>query len=129
MTGVLWCPTHTNTSTYILRGSFLIGNTFTGALMYDTTAWKGLGILQGQVYALALLENYLFIGRQFHGQGFTSFMIYDLVNDVFLGKIRVSGVIETLYIHPNGQSLILGGDVVQVRSVGCISVCVLSLST
>ncbi|KAF7731991.1 hypothetical protein EC973_007096 [Apophysomyces ossiformis] len=139
-TGLFWHDTSMgqNKTVIVVGGRFQIGN-ISNLAMYKDGSWHGIGNLQGEVKALAVLNNQLYIGGQFTGSLLTSkpesFAIYDLAENSSIDVVGVHdtnhqpGLINVIKIQDDGQRVYIGGNFSSVGSLDCGSVCAFDTRT
>ncbi|KAI9027635.1 cortical protein marker for cell polarity-domain-containing protein [Phycomyces nitens] len=135
-TGAVWYPNQDNRTQFtLLAGQLSQDSSDSDILLYNGTTWKSLFSVAGKVASMLVFNDHLYFGGQFRNDNQTSFSVYDLQNNTFInvgGVYHVDespGSVETLQIHPNGESLIVGGDFIKAGSLDCGPVCSFNIST
>ncbi|KAI8381043.1 cortical protein marker for cell polarity-domain-containing protein [Radiomyces spectabilis] len=138
--GVFWHnSSHPNNQTVTIIGGKFQTDNLTNLAMYYDDAWHELGRLEGEIYSLAVLKNYLYIGGQFNGTLGTSqpksFAIYDLATRT---SVDVSGIygadgkpgrVNVITLRSDGKALFIGGNFSLAGSLACAAVCTLDTNT
>ncbi|ORY93793.1 cortical protein marker for cell polarity-domain-containing protein [Syncephalastrum racemosum] len=137
-TGVFWHNTTGggNRTVMIVGGRF---QTLSNLAMYQDGTWKSIGNLQGDIRALAIIHDVLYIGGVFNGSLGNSqpknFAAYDLntqsVQDTagVYGINGAPGTVSVIRPQPDGQALYVGGDFENAGSLSCAAVCKLDTNT
>lgn len=154
--GVFW---H-NTTGGGNRTAVIVGGRFqnlSNLAMYQDGIWKPLGNLQGDIRALSIIHDVLYIGGIFNGSLGTSqpknFAIYDLKAQSvletagvygtllihlrsfslkcisFSGANGVPGIVNAIRPQPDGQAVYVGGDFENAGSLSCAAICKLDTTT
>ncbi|KAI8879132.1 hypothetical protein K501DRAFT_336282 [Backusella circina FSU 941] len=141
-TGIFWKNASDNDAIVtILAGQFKLndGKTYHLAI-YSQDTWHGLfeGI-QGDIQALAIANNQLFLGGYFNGSfqntNVTSFAAYDLIRQ---SVVNINGVydenknpgrVNVIRAQPNGQYVYVGGQFAYAGFLNCGAICAFSLET
>jgi hypothetical protein len=141
--GVTWINNVTNEPTTIIAGysnddDKALNTTLTVVSIYDnkTGQWSTIDYFQGNVYSLATIQNWLYVGGQFtpiQGRNQSaSLAIYDLSNNITnIGVHSVTdennnpGIINVIKNHPDGKRLLIGGKFSKVGILDCDAVCVI----
>ncbi|KAF7727896.1 hypothetical protein EC973_006895 [Apophysomyces ossiformis] len=124
--------------TIILGGRFRVGNTSNLAI-FENGTWSQIQPLFGEVYALAIHDNHLYIGGNFTGLSaegeISSFAVYDLAKRVNVALPGIyaengsPGSVNAIEIDPDSQTVYVGGNFAKAGSLNCASVCALQPST
>ncbi|KAL0075325.1 cortical protein marker for cell polarity-domain-containing protein [Phycomyces blakesleeanus] len=125
-----------NSTPFILLAGQSTGpNNSSEIVVYNGTAWTSLFSVSGNIISMVVFKDNLYFGGNFNNENNqTSFSVYDLKNNTFVdvGGIYNAdgspGLVETLYLHPNGESIIVGGDFIKAGSLDCGPVCSFNIS-
>lgn len=131
--GVFW------NNNQILGGSFQLENTRYHLVIYHQDKWIGLlPNIQGDIRALAVIQNHLFIGGQFNSSDtITSFAMYDLEKQQLEGVSGIysdmnqqqPGIINVMFPQPGGKAIYVAGNFSYAGLLNCNSICMLSTDT
>ncbi|KAG0193568.1 hypothetical protein DFQ28_004460 [Apophysomyces sp. BC1034] len=131
--GVFW------NNTVIVGGKFTAGNV-SNLVVAENGGWNPIQQFNGEIRALAVHEDRLYIGGKFTGLSPTdgavnSFAVYDLKQraNVAVPGIYAAdgslGTVNTVEIDPDSQTVYIGGDFANAGSLNCVSVCALQPNT
>ncbi|KAI8385762.1 cortical protein marker for cell polarity-domain-containing protein [Blakeslea trispora] len=134
--GVYWKGSSSDNS-LILAGHFKIDNTDYPLVINRQGGWHGLlQDIQGEITALSVVQNILWIGGQFSGTvddiSVTSFAAYDLEKQTFLPTNGIldanqqPGLVKVITPSGDGKSIYVAGSFAFAGLLDCNSICKLT---
>jgi hypothetical protein len=132
-TGVFW------RNEQILGGVFHLDSTLYSLVMHNQGKWIGLlPSIQGDIRALTVIKDHLFIGGRFNNSdSTTSFAMYNLERQELQGvsgiyrdaNQRQPGTVNVMFPQADGKSIYVGGNFSYAGLLNCNSICLLSTDT
>ncbi|RCI06967.1 hypothetical protein CU098_013732 [Rhizopus stolonifer] len=126
--------TMTEWNATIVAGHFTDGNITRILISNNSSGWTLVDEFQGQVYHLAEYHQRLYVGGNFRSDQSVSFTIYDLTNNTKISTHSVldnsnPGTVTSIRAHPDGKSLLIGGNFSRINSLSCNAICMLDFDT
>ncbi|GAB5587580.1 hypothetical protein Unana1_02480 [Umbelopsis nana] len=135
-TGVIW---NQGSDITVVGGSFTLSQGINNIAVLENGSWSGINAtIDGQVQALAAINNLLFIGGTFNtssksGQP-SSFLVYDIQGQktVASGGFSVSSAgtpsVNVIRVNPSdNNTVIVAGRFDNAGSLGCVNICSLDV--
>ncbi|KAJ2955867.1 hypothetical protein NQZ79_g8209 [Umbelopsis isabellina] len=134
--GVVW-DQQSNPSSQVLAvaGYFSVSPTMSNVAILKNNTWSGLNAtIQGQVDAMAAVNNLLFIGGNFNAsfsnQQSSGFMVYDVEQQQGKAAGRFSNddasatAVNVIRINPSdNDTVVVGGRFDNAGSLNCVNIC------
>ncbi|KAI8384432.1 cortical protein marker for cell polarity-domain-containing protein [Radiomyces spectabilis] len=135
--GVFWNDArHGNMSTTIIGGDFTLNNgNIRNVALYGNGGWTGIQAnWQGNIHAMTVHHDYLYIGGEFVSENMTSLAVYDLVNKTFVAvpALHTSdgslAKVNTIRFNPSAHAVVVAGNFTTAGSLNCKGICMLGTS-